>query len=45
MIILGVSWREFKTNFVLLPRKTRKNVQKDPKLSHFSAHSPTFCRL
>ena len=45
MIILGVSWREYKTNFVILPRKTRKNVQNSPKLLHFGAHDPAFCCL
>lgn len=45
MIILGVSWCEYKTNFVILPHKTSENVQKDPKLSLFSAPDTAFCRL
>ena len=45
MIILGVSWREYKTNFVILPRKTSENVKKALKISVFSAPDSAFCRL
>jgi len=45
MIILGVSWREYKTNFVLLPRKTSENVEKDPKFLVFSAADTAFRSL
>ena len=45
MIILGVSWCEYNTNFVILRHKTSENVEKDPKIPLFSAADAAFCRL
>jgi hypothetical protein len=45
MIILGVSWCEFKTNFVILRHKTSENVEKDPKFPIFGATDTAFRSL